>query len=123
MEALAQQLSDGCMQYVSPGWVCSVPGSLPSSLSTIEVRVWNDPRFSGDRSAAEFSKLEVVKALLSAEQAAGLNVAADTAREGRASGGGGGGSIEAITAQLMNDRFIAAASLVTGCDTIAELIE
>ncbi len=94
------------------------------ALHGVEVRVWNDPRFSNGQSASEFSKIAVVKALLAAEQAAGLNVPSDTAREGRASGGGGGGSsIESITAQLMNDRYIAAADLVTGCDTIAELVE
>ena len=39
------------------------------------------------------------------------------------SGGAAASRIESITAQLMSDRFIAAADLVTGCDTIAELVE
>ena len=95
------------------------------ALHGVEVRVWNDPGFCYGRPASEFSKCKVLEALVVAEQAAGLNVPTDTAREGRApvSGGAAASRIESITAQLMSDRFIAAADLVTGCDTIAELVE
>lgn len=114
------------------------------ALHGIAVRVWQDPDFTCEvcgrarcrsprehcpPSAAEYSKKRVLKALISAQSAAGLDVLTDsqddTAREGRtpAAQGGGGSDIDILTTKLVDDRFIAAAQLVTGCNTPTELVE